>query len=232
LKFEIDRQIKMLDAGERIIQETRGWDEKTNSTVSQRSKEGSVDYRYFPEPDLPPVYVSKEKIDEVASTLPPMQSTLRLKAEEFGLPYPRVSELQDSGKLAEFVAVMSDNSNFDSILVANWVAKDFSEINLTDFVAVIMANKLSGSAAQKLYELALKTKKTPAELVGELKTVDSGALEEMIKIVMSENPEIVEKVKAGDNRVVGFLMGQIMAKSKGEAEPALAKEILDRLLTE
>jgi aspartyl-tRNA(Asn)/glutamyl-tRNA(Gln) amidotransferase subunit B len=232
LKFEIDRQIKMLDVGERIIQETRGWDEKTNSTVSQRSKEGSVDYRYFPEPDLPPVYVSKEKIDEVASTLPPMQSTLRLKAEEFGLPYPRVSELQDSGKLTEFVAIMDGNNSFDPILLANWVTKDFGGANLIDFIAVVTANKLSSSAAQKLYDLTVKTKKSPAELVSELKTVDSGILEEIVRTVMAENPEIVEKVKAGDNRVVGFLMGQIMAKSKGEAEPALAKEILDRLLTE
>lgn len=232
LKFEIERQIGMLDKGERIMQETRGWDEKTNSTVSQRSKEGSVDYRYFPEPDLPPVYVGKEKIEEIGATLPVMPASLRLKAEEIGLPYPRVNELQDLNKISEFVEVMQNNNNFDPILAANWVAKEFSEETLVKFIEVVMANQLSGTAAQKLYDLVIKTKKTPAELVGELKTLDSDALEKIVQEVIKENPEVVTKAKAGDGRVVGFLMGQIMAKSKGETEPALAKEILDRLLTE
>lgn len=232
LKFEIERQIAMLEKGERILQETRGWDEKTNATVSQRSKEGSVDYRYFPEPDLPPVYVGKEKIDEISAILPASQSSIRLKAEEFGLPYARVSELQDLDRLAEFVAIMEENNNFDPILLANWMNKDFGNAKLIDFIAVIMANSLSGSAAQKLYDMMVKTKKSPAELVGELKTVGSDELEKIVKAVMDENPEIVAKIKAGDSRTVGFLMGQVMAKSGGAAEPALAKEILDRLLTE
>jgi aspartyl-tRNA(Asn)/glutamyl-tRNA(Gln) amidotransferase subunit B len=233
LKYEIERQIELLDKGERIEQETRGWDEKTGTTVSQRSKEGSVDYRYFPEPDLPPIYVDKEKIDKISETLPMSLSTLRSKAEEFGLPYARVSELQDSGKLEEFIRVMTDNSNFDPVLVANWLVKEFSgEKNFTEFVAIVVANKLSGNAAQKLYEAMQKTGKAPAELVGELKTMGSDELEALVRMVMKDNPDVVVKAKAGDNRVVGYLVGQVMAKSQGAAEPALVKEILDRLLTE
>lgn len=230
LRYEIGRQVEMLEKGERIEMETRGWDEKSNTTISQRSKEGSVDYRYFPEPDLPPIYVEKEKIDGIGVDLLPLPSVLRLKAEEFGLPYARVSELQDLGKLSEFVKVMTDN-NFDPILVANWLPKEFvGEKTFTDFISVITSHKLSGNAAQKLYDLVIKTKKMPAELVGELKSLGEEGLEKIVKQVIDDNPEIVAKVKAGDDRVKGFLMGQIMAKSKGEAEPTKALQILDRLL--
>lgn len=229
LEYEIERQIEMLDKGEGIVQETRGWDEKSGTTVSQRSKEGSVDYRYFPEPDLPPVYVDKEKIEEASASLPMMMSVARLKAEEFGLPYPRVIELQDLGKLVEFVQIMTDNNNFDPILVANWIAKPF-ESGFVDFIEVVMANKLSGSGAQKLYDLMMQTKKAPAELVGELKTLSDEDLEKIVQTVIDENPGVVAKIKAGDMRVVGFLMGQIMAKSQGQAEPTQAKMILDKLL--
>jgi len=232
LKYEIERQAGMLGKGERVEQETRGWDEKTSATVSQRSKEGSVDYRYFPEPDLPPVYVSKEEIDEISGTLLMLPSALRLKAEEFGLPYGRVGELQDVGKLTEFVDIMTDNNNFDPILVANWLAKEFvGTQNFVDFISVVMSNKLSGNIAQKLYDMIKKTNKTPAELVSELGSMSGDELEKIVQQVLNENPNIVAKVKAGDERVAGFLMGQIMAKSGGEAEPALVKEILNRLLT-
>ncbi len=232
LRYEIERQVEMLEKGERIEMETRGWDEKSSTTISQRSKEGSVDYRYFPEPDLPSITIGKEKIDEIGADLPLLPSTLRLKAEEFGLPYARVSELQDLDKLAELVNVMTENNNFDPILVANWLPKEFvGEKTFTDFIGVVMANKLSGSSAQKLYDLITKTKKTPAELVGELKFLSEEDLEKIVKQVIDDNPEIVAKVKAGDERVKGFLMGQIMAKSKGQAEPALAQDILNRILT-
>jgi len=233
LQYEIERQTALLEQGERIEQETRGWDEKSGTTLSQRSKEGSVDYRYFPEPDLPPIYVSKEKIDEIAATVPPLPSSLRLKAEEYGLPYGRVSELQDIGKLAEFIQVMTDNNNFDPILVANWLPKQFAgDRSFVDFIEILISNKLSGSAAQKLYDLMVSTRKAPAELVGGLKNVGSEELEKIVQQVLDENREVAQRAKAGDTKVVGFLMGQIMAKSRGEAEPALAQEILDRLLTE
>jgi len=256
LKFEIDRQIKRLEQGERIIQETRGWDEKTNTTVSQRSKEGSVDYRYFPEPDLPPIYVGKEKIEETSATLPPMPSSLRLKAEEFGLPYARVSELQDLGGLRLFVELLDSHNDLDPILLMNWLPRwivvgesmghelknsanppiphteMFTKESLVHFIRTIGEKKLSSSKAQSIYDAMTKTGKSIDELVSSLKTVDSGELEGIVKAVINDNPEMVAKIKAGDNRVVGFLMGQIMAKSKGEAEPAIAKEILERLLTE
>lgn len=233
LSYEIERQVEMLEQGERIEQETRGWDEKSGVTVSQRSKEGSVDYRYFPEPDLPPVYTDKEQVDAMRSDLPELPASLRLKAEEYGLPYPRVSELQDMDKLAEFVSVMTDNSTFDPILVANWMGKEFAgEPNFQAFVLTVMDHKLSGSAAQKLYDAMQKTGKAPAELAGELTTVNSSELEKIVKTVLDENSEIVGKIKGGDARAVGFLMGQIMAKSRGEADPVTAKEILERLLRE
>ncbi|MFA5009814.1 MAG: Asp-tRNA(Asn)/Glu-tRNA(Gln) amidotransferase subunit GatB [Patescibacteria group bacterium] len=233
LKYEIERQIELLEKGERVMQETRGWDEKTGTTVSQRSKEGSVDYRYFPEPDLPPIYIDKEKIDKISETLPMSLSTLRLKAEEFGLPYARVGELQDIDMLFSFVWIMHEHKDFDPVLVANWLPKKFSKgTGFDEFIAVVMANKLSSNAAQKLYEAMQKTGKTPAELVGELKTMGSDELEALVRTVMNESPDVVVKAKAGDNRVVGYLVGQVMAKSQGAAEPALVKEILDRLLTE
>ena len=244
LQYEIGRQVELLEKGERIEMETRGWDEKSNTTISQRSKEGSVDYRYFPEPDLPSIYIEKEKIDEIGDDLPLLPSALRLRAEEFGLPYDRIIELQDLGKLKEIIGHVENIegvkgsealAKVDIVKLANMLVRgiDFKNSRrVLDFFVVVEDKGLSSTSADKL-SLLMKEhpEKTPAELVGELKSLSEEDLEKIVKQVIDDNPEIVDKVKAGDERVKGFLMGQIMAKSKGEAEPALAKDILNRLLT-
>jgi len=232
LQFEIVRQTDMLKRGERIEQETRGWDEKTNSTVSQRSKEGSVDYRYFPEPDLPPIIVSQEKIDEVQSTLPPLPTHLRLRGEEAGLPYERVVELQDLGKLNDFVQLISDHSDIDPILLANWIGKSFADIKeLFEFVTVVKLKALSNSGAQKLHGLMQEKHLPPKDLVEQIKTLGEDELKLFVLEAIQNNPEVVIKFKTGDTKVLAYLVGQVIKNSRGEAEPALVKQILTQLLT-
>jgi aspartyl-tRNA(Asn)/glutamyl-tRNA(Gln) amidotransferase subunit B len=225
LKFEIERQMGILERGETIEQETRGWDEKTGTTISQRSKEGSVDYRYFPEPDLPPIIVEKEKIDELTRELPDLPARWRLRAEELGLPYNRVAEVQDKGQLVLLVRTLEQAQaggvRIDPVLAANFVDRFNNESKLLEFLDVIARKHLSASAAQKY----LATGQVPT-------SADPNEIERVVRAVLADNAEVVGRFKAGDSKVLGYLMGQVMAKSGGEAEPALVKDILERLLTE
>ena len=221
LKFEVERQTAMLEKGEMIEQETRGWDEKTGTTVSQRTKEGSVDYRYFPEPDLPPITVSKEKIDELQPDPENLPATLRKRAEELGLPYDRVSEVQDKGRLGFLVRALSGMEQADPVIAANFVDRFDDETKLKEFLVVVRQENLSASAAQKY----LETGQIP-------KLMDEAAATAVVRKVMAANPDIVAKFKAGDTRVLGYLVGQVMQKSGGGAEPALVQQILTQLLTE
>ena len=219
LKFEIVRQTEMLERGEKIEQETRGWDEKTNSTVSQRSKEGSVDYRYFPEPDLPPITINDEQIEKWNRSLI-LPSVLRERAEQKGLAYDRVVELQDKDKLVLFLGVLHSRGGLNPTQVANWIEKFNDEEKLIEFMDVVGKHNLSTTAAKKY----LETGKIP-------ETMDDAVLREMVGQVLDENPEVVAKFKAGDVKVSAYLMGQVIKKSGGGAEPALVQQILIDLLT-
>ncbi|AKM84686.1 MAG: aspartyl/glutamyl-tRNA amidotransferase subunit B, aspartyl-tRNA(Asn)/glutamyl-tRNA (Gln) amidotransferase subunit B [candidate division Kazan bacterium GW2011_GWA1_50_15] len=233
LKFEVERQTAMLEKGEVIEQETRGWDEKTNSTVSQRTKEGSVDYRYFPEPDLPPIYIDQDKIDGTKNQLAALPAELRSRGEASGLPYARVVELQDLGKMSEFVQLTTDYNDIDPVLLANWITKDFASTkDLREFVIIVKLEGLSNAAAQKLYALMQTKKLPPQDLVGQIQMADKDELTGLVKQVLAENADAVAKFKAGNTQVLAYLTGQVMKKSGGRAEPALAQQILQSLLTD
>ncbi len=232
LNFEIQRQVDLLEKGERIVQETRGWDEKTNTTKTQRIKEGSVDYRYFPEPDLPPVKLSEAQIAEQKAELKHLPSVLRDKAVKLGLPYNRVIELQDLNALEDYIEIKEKISNLDNGKVANWITKEFDgQETKVKFFGVIAKHSLSNNAIDRLYQLIVSSGGDPEQLVNQLETVDDSALETLVAEVLSENADVVERYKAGDMKLFGVLMGSVMAKSRGSAEPALAKEILEKLLT-
>lgn len=240
LLFEVERQVKALDAGESIVQETRGWDEKSNSTISQRIKEGSVDYRYFPEPDLPPLQISDEWLDLISFESDQLPAEMRKRAEKYGLAYDRVMELQDHGKLAEFVGHLDNLVNeaqgdkVDIVKLANYLAKgkSFKDTKQAyDFFVAVADNNLSATASDKLFDLMQEEGSVISELVNQVGGMDEVGLRSIVAEVLAANPAEVERLKAGETKLVGFFTGQIMAKSKGSAEPALVQKILQELLT-
>jgi aspartyl-tRNA(Asn)/glutamyl-tRNA(Gln) amidotransferase subunit B len=225
LKHEIERQTKALEAGEKLRQETRGWDTKTNTTILQRVKEGSIDYRYFPEPDLPPIVLEDKQINnwskEVTAELP---SVLRARAEEVGLSYERINELQDKGELDSVLKVIDGNEGIDPVTVANYPGAQ------SDFYQWLMAEKPSNSTMRQVFD-ATKSGKSLAEAVGSIKTVGAADLEKVVKRVLDENPEVANRYQAGETKLFGFLTGQIMKQAGKGADPTSVSDLLNKLLT-
>ena len=224
LNYEIDRQTKVLEEGGKIDQETRGWDEKTNTTISQRGKEGSIDYRYFPEPDLPPIVLTDKQIKDWQKILPELPSDWRKAAESFGLSYDRVIELQDKEQLVSFIKTIQADKNLDAMLVANFPNGSM------DFYKWATNEKPSNMVSRQVFE-AMQKGESLDKAKGQIKVMDENEVKSIVQQVIKDNPGPVEQFKAGESKVLGFLTGQVMAKTKGEAEPALVQQILQKLLT-
>lgn len=219
LKYEVERQTVRLKKGEKIDQETRGWDEKTSTTVSQRGKEGDIDYRYFPEPDLPPIYITKEKIQTIQDRMPALPSLLRKKAEKWKLPYNRIVELQDASdtSLSGYIRLMEDNQSLDAVKVVNtWIK----------LVALERKENSGAIISDAMWQKAMEqTTQKDSFTTGE------DEVKELVEEVLDAEKETVERYKKGEEKLFGYLVGQVMAKTKGSAEPALVQQILKELLT-
>jgi aspartyl-tRNA(Asn)/glutamyl-tRNA(Gln) amidotransferase subunit B len=224
LKFEIDRQTKMLEKGEVIHQETRGWDSKTSTTISQRSKEGSIDYRYFPEPDLPPIVLAQTQVDNWKKELTMLPCDLRIKAEEFKLPYDRVAELQGKDVLLNFVKLMEKDGSLDPLTIANYPNAPLA------FYQWIAKQKPTVTAIKQVYG-AINSDVKLTEAIEQIKVISKSELENIISAVLNENSEAVNKYKAGETKIIGFLIGQVMTKAKGSADPDQIQQAISRFLT-
>jgi aspartyl-tRNA(Asn)/glutamyl-tRNA(Gln) amidotransferase subunit B len=245
LHFEIERQTKALEAGEAIAQETRHWDEDSGSTKSMRSKEEAFDYRYFPEPDIPALEPSEEWIAEIRAGLPELPRARRARYEtDDGLKSEvarvLVGDRASSALFDETVALGADPK-----AAANWITQDLAgSLNklgvdpagspvtaqhISDLIALVADDTVSGAGAKQALEEAVATGDPIAEIVerkGITQVSDSGALGAIAEEVLAENPEVVEQFRGGKEAVIGFLVGQVMKKSAGSANPKLAKELL------
>lgn len=223
LKYEVERQTEMLNNGEKIDQETRGWDSKRNVTVSQRGKEGDVDYRYFPEPDLPPIYTNKEQINKIKADMAVLPLVLRASAEKFGLPYDRISELQDMttiehNPLMGYIKLMGANPKLEPVKVVNMLIKLLALERKEDtgvYITDIMWQKALESLSSKKDSFTAK----------------DDDVETAIKNILKSEKEVVDRYKQGENKLFGYLVGLVMKEMKGTAEPALVQQILKKLLT-
>ena len=233
LDYEVKRQTEVLESGNRIIKETRGWDEKNNITISQRTKEESTDYRYFPEPDLPPIVVTDAEIAQWKTKLPKLPTELRQDALNLGLPYGRIIELQEADQLADFVQLMQKYPALDSVLLANWLNKSWDDLDqLVDFTQTIQQEKLSNSDAGQLYHLVQQHKSPASGLVDKIEKIDAGVINEAVRAVVQEHADTAGQYRAGEKKVIGFLIGQVMAKLAGKGDPTVIKTILEKRLTE
>ncbi|MCK4261263.1 MAG: Asp-tRNA(Asn)/Glu-tRNA(Gln) amidotransferase subunit GatB [Halanaerobiales bacterium] len=245
LKYEIERQTEVIQNGGKVIQETRTWDEKTGKTVSMRSKEDAHDYRYFPEPDLAPIELAEDWVDEIRKTIGELPREKKHRfIDEYGLPKYDANILTMDKALANFFEEAVKEYH-DSKVVSNWVIGDFlrlvkeedmdykdlkmTGLLLSEMLKMIENGKISGKIAKTVFEEMFKTGKDPKVIVEEKSLIqisDESALEGIIEKVLDINPQAIEDYKAGKERAIKYLMGQVMKESRGKANPGMVSEML------
>jgi len=259
LEYEIERQKKILESGKKVIQETRGWDPVREITFPQREKEEAQDYRYFPEPDLPPLEITQEMIEKIRAEIPelPQQKRKRLKREygldeksieifvkdkDFGEYFEKVvSEFAPNlpkEKLSKLIKLATNYLTTDLLGLlkgASVKGEDFliTPENFAEFITLIEEGKISSKIAKIVLEEMFKTGADPSHIIEEkgLTLITSEAeIEKIAQQVILENQKAVSDFKKGKETALQFLIGQVMKKTKGKANPKLAREILLKIL--
>ena len=249
IEYEVERQQEVIEDGGRVIQETRTWDEINGVTLSMRSKEEAHDYRYFPEPDLVPVELTDEWIEEIRASLPelPAQRQARLM-EEFGLSEYDANQIVSTKAMAEYFDEAVKTAK-DAKGVTNWLLGDVSAYmnnenitisefivspaNLAELVNLTKEGVLSSKLAKQVFSEMIKDNESPKALVKKLgleQVSDEGAILKLVEETIAENPQSVADFKAGKAKAIGFLVGQIMKKSKGKANPGMVQSMLKEKL--
>jgi aspartyl-tRNA(Asn)/glutamyl-tRNA(Gln) amidotransferase subunit B len=248
VEAEARRQVDVWEAGEEVVQETRLFDTSRGVTRSMRSKEDAHDYRYFPDPDLPPLVLEQNWVEQLKAALPELPDARRARyVGDYGLtPYDAHVLTLEKETAAFYEAVATGR---DPKMAANWLTGDFfaglnrtghgigdspvSAENLGSLLDLIKDNTLSGKLAKEVLEAMFETGKPPADIVEErgLKQVtDTGAIEAMIDEVMAKNADKVAEYRSGKDKLFGFFVGQTMKAMQGKGNPALVNDILKRKL--
>lgn len=251
LEYEIKRQIKLIERGEKIIQETRLWDAVTGTTQSMRSKEEAHDYRYFPEPDLVPVSVSEEWIEKIKTEMPELpDSKIERLMKDYGLPLYDAEILTEEKALSEWFeeAVRLGGKPKE---VANWIMVELLRIlneegkeitesflkpqQLVELLELVEKGTINRNTAKEVFEEVYKTGKSATAIVQEkglTQISDDSILMEAIKEVIAKNPKEVERFKQGEEKLIGFFVGQVMKITKGKANPKMVNELVLKALKE
>ncbi|NLI93464.1 MAG: Asp-tRNA(Asn)/Glu-tRNA(Gln) amidotransferase subunit GatB [Peptococcaceae bacterium] len=250
LEYELERQADILDEGGAIVQETRTWDEGKGMTLSLRSKEEAHDYRYFPEPDLMPLVIDRKWVDEIRSAMPELPAAKRQRLQSLGLPEYDAGVITSFKAMADYFDAALEKFD-DAKTLANWVMGDLSgllkanscsfedspvsPVQLAGLLTLIKKGEISGKIGKTVIEEIYKTGKDPETIVKEKGLVqisDEGALEKIIDEVIAANPKSVGDYQAGKENAIGFLVGQIMKATKGQANPGLVNKLLRGKLAE
>jgi aspartyl-tRNA(Asn)/glutamyl-tRNA(Gln) amidotransferase subunit B len=245
LEYEVERQQGVLDAGGKVTQETRRWDENNGVTYSMRSKEEAHDYRYFPDPDLVPVVVEPAWVEEIRQSLPEMPDARRKRyMEQMGLPEYDAGVITASKTMADFFEATAARCQ-DVKAVSNWLMGDISRLlnaegididrskltpdHLVELLKLQDDGTISGKIAKTVFEEMFASGKMPSLIVEEQGLVqisDEGAIAAIVDEVIAGNPKSVEDFMSGKEKAIGFLVGQVMKLSKGKANPELANRLL------
>ena len=248
VNYEIERQKKLLEAGEKVLQETRRFDEKSGETVLMRRKEGNVDYKFFPEPNIFPIRLSDEWIKDIQDNMPELpQARKERYRSEYGLSDHDISILISNKEMSDyFETVTKFTSNAKS--ACNWLLSyisawlnthettiDQAQLNpenLAKLIAMIDDGKISNAQAKKLVDdlMAGKDPEAAAKEKGLQQVSDTGAIAAMVNEVMDANPQAIEDFRNGKSRAVGFIVGQVMKKSRGQANPGMVSRMVNEEL--
>jgi aspartyl-tRNA(Asn)/glutamyl-tRNA(Gln) amidotransferase subunit B len=245
LAFEIARQTKALENGKAIVQETRHWDEDAGATKSMRSKEEAFDYRYFPEPDIPPLEPEPAWIAEIRGSLPELPRARRDRyATELGLK-PDVARVLVADRASSDLFERSIALGVNAKAAANWIIQDLAGLlnkhgvdpvdsrvtpeHIADLIRLVADDIVSGAGAKQALEDAVWTGDGIEAIVDRLglrQVSDAGELGPIVDAVIAEHPDVVEQFRGGKDGVISFLVGQVMKRSGGSANPKLAQELL------
>jgi aspartyl-tRNA(Asn)/glutamyl-tRNA(Gln) amidotransferase subunit B len=255
LEYEAKRQRKMAEEGKRLAQETRGWVEEKGATVAQRSKEYAHDYRYFPEPDLPPLVLSRKRVEEIRSRLPELPEARRERfISQYGLPAYDANLLTGTKAVADYFEDCLKRSKAEQAKeLSNWILGEVSRIinannidiaeferrvspeRLSKLTDLIVKGDITGTIAKPVLEEMFNTGKTSGEIIAEkglTQISDTRQLEETIREVINSNARAVADYKAGKKESLKFLVGQVMRATKGRANPGVVNELLEKKLEE
>jgi aspartyl-tRNA(Asn)/glutamyl-tRNA(Gln) amidotransferase subunit B len=246
VEYEIERQIGVLESGGVIVQETRGWDDDKQITLVQRTKEDAHDYRYFPDPDIPPVVLTDEQISLAEQSIQVMPNDIRDKLAPLSLDSSTIETIIDSLLGAQLLHQIIDTASQEDVRrIALWLAGDvqgyiannsasWDELKLEapmllELSQMVAENKVSSTGAKRILLEMITQGGQPmaiAEKLDVLQVSDSSELEAIVDQVLSEQPKAVEDVKSGEEKAIGFLVGQVMKASKGKANPGLVKDLI------
>jgi aspartyl-tRNA(Asn)/glutamyl-tRNA(Gln) amidotransferase subunit B len=258
LAYEVERQRKVVNEGGRLVQETRGWVEEKGATVSQRSKEQAHDYRYFPEPDLPPLELSRKLVDEIRSRLPELPDARRDRfISQYGLSGYDANLLTVSRAMADYfetcLKLLPQGSEAEkkAKTVANWLLGEFTRLlnvtnieikdakvepqHLVEMLDLIDKGTLSTKMAKEVFEEMFRSGKRASQVVKEKGLAQLSDEHSLVKVVnevvsLKENAPAVADFKKGKEQALKFLVGQVMKATKGQANPQMLNELLRRML--
>jgi len=251
IEFEVNRQIQVLESGGRLVQETRMWDEHVMETRPMRSKEEAHDYRYFPEPDLPPLVVLDQLIQRVSASLPELPDARRRRfMNDFSLSFSDASQLTSERSLADYFEMAASKSE-NPRAVANWIRSELlreleaanllpsespvSAEQLAALVRLIDDGTISGTQAKEVLVEMFKTGKTAAAIIEErglAQVSDTAQIDALVDQVLAASPQQVASYRAGKESVFGFFVGQVMKASQGKANPKIVNERLRAKLSQ
>ncbi len=247
IEFEIARQEAALRAGEPLIQETRGWDDDRGVTYHMRTKETSDDYRYFPEPDLPPLRLDPAWLEEIRASLPELPAARRARyRDELGLSaYDADVLVSDAAATAIFEAARAADPRLPAKRLSNWVCGEYLRLakgddaavevtridgaELAALVRLVEDGQVSGTNAKEVLLRVARSGRSVADVVVEAgfrQISDTGALQVAVDEVIAENPEAVADIRAGAQKAIGFLTGQVMKKTRGQADAGLVQQLI------
>ena len=249
-QYEFERQVAVIESGEQVVQETRGWDDAKGKTSSQRSKEDAQDYRYMPDADVPPVVLTEEEIRDMQAPVGHLPAYYREKWQTLDLDRSVVESIISKQAYAVLIDAVYDTSGADAARrVAHWFSSALGSseesgtivvsnlvpagyIELSDMVA---DKKLSSTAAKEVFQELLRSD-VSAQSIAEAKNLiqvsDAGAIDEVVEAVLADpaSEQPIKDVQAGQEKAIGYLVGQVMKRSQGKANPAMAKDALRRKL--
>ena len=251
IEGERERQIDLLEAGEEVLQETRRWDDTKECSYAMRSKEDAQDYRYFPEPDLVPIVISDEWLEQIREKQPEFRTEkMKRYKEEFGIPDYDIEIITGSKHLADIFEATTAICNQPK-KVSNWLMVEtmrllkekemepedicFSPENLAKLIVMTDKKEINSTVAKEVFEVMFEKDTDPEKYVEEkgLKTVnDEGALRATVEKVIADNPQSVEDYHNGKEKAIGFLVGQTMKAMQGKADPGMVNKLLKELLTQ
>lgn len=249
IEYEIQRQIELLESGERVIQQTRLWDPKKKITVAMRSKEEAADYRYFPDPDLPVMHITKDQIAHIKAQLPelPDQKEIRLQ-NEYGITAYEAGILLDDRELSDYFEQAAQHTKDKQLI--NWILRDLMAYlkeskeslssckitpeKLAQLVNLVATGVINNRAAQEIFIEIAQTGKAPDVLVKEkgLEQIgDEAELEKIVQEIIAAHPQVVADYKSGKDRLFGFFVGQAMQKTKGKGNPKIISDLMKKHLS-